>query len=866
MQENKERLEARDEQVQNDKEEISDVMANQTSLFDNDEVFTEAMVVEKQPVDIDSTPDSSSETKENGTGGDTAIFTFAKDKAKTEEISHDELTVADIESSAKDYYNANHADDIEDKVKELCDLANTEFSDNGGETALGGAVEEYLDEKIRKEKKKKKRKGFVSNDDMELLSSDESSVTLNRAAVEEAAARMSSEQEVDARTDEEIVFTQEATVENPVREEVEINSEPDREIELDEEEIAEAEQMAQQEENDGSVDEAEYEGEEDDGEKQLFTALGGEDTDSEEYLKKYEELYSDDTVEYEYTSKEQDGYILMNLRKSAMSCMSKMMFTLIAFIVCLYFETAAVTSIPGPAFLEAGKFGVTYSMAMLQIMFIGVILNLDGLKRAFKGLRPSKSSVESFAAIICIVCTLHSVLSAIFVGTDPSLRSFCAVGCFALFMLSVNSFIKAQTTLSAFCVVASKKTKYACRELDRNVEEAAAFENYLDEDSVIVTVGKSSFVEGFFKKIQKIPYTSKCSFKRICTALCVSAVFGVVYGFISADLYSGICGFTVVSLMSLPVSTLLMTALPFFNASSKLYETQTAFIGEAVCDAYDDTNVISFDDTEVFNPKAVKVSSIKTYGDNRIDKVIVYMARIFDEAKGPLSYVFANSVQDIDEAVGKARIEHFYSGGIKASIDERVVLVGTGEYMLENEFVPVEDNIDETFTGSMGSIMYMAIDGTLAAKFYIKYSVNTEFEKTLRAFYDAGVCVAVKTLDPCVTTELVSGFLKGSNYPFAVVNKGSEGTQMSAVSEKTDGTVVSLSGVHNFIKGFIKADKLRNIYRTNSVFTAIASVLGFVISALAVVLLDNLVAGVFFMVVLQFIWCLPLMIVSAFSK
>ena len=97
MQENKERLEARDEQVQNDKEEISDVMANQTSLFDNDEVFTEAMVVEKQPVDIDSTPDSSSETKENGTGGDTAIFTFAKDKAKTEEISHDELTVADIE-------------------------------------------------------------------------------------------------------------------------------------------------------------------------------------------------------------------------------------------------------------------------------------------------------------------------------------------------------------------------------------------------------------------------------------------------------------------------------------------------------------------------------------------------------------------------------------------------------------------------------------------------------------------------------------------------------------------------------------------------------------------------------------------------
>ena len=41
----------------------------------------------------------------------------------------------------------------------------------------------------------------------------------------------------------------------------------------------------------------------------------------------------------------------------------------------------------------------------------------------------------------------------------------------------------------------------------------------------------------------------------------------------------------------------------------------------------------------------------------------------------------------------------------------------------------VEDNIDETFVSSMGSIMYMAIDGVLAAKMYVKYAINKDFEQ-----------------------------------------------------------------------------------------------------------------------------------------
>ena len=850
MQENKERMENKDLFSVNSEEKVNEVVENQGNLFDSDQVFTEAMVVEKEQIDVDS----SAGKEKVSNNGDTAIFTFAKDKPKNSEIEHQELTVSDIESSAKEYYNANHAGDIEGKVQELRNLANSSFSDDEtGEQFMNfEAVEqEDTDDVKRKEKERKKkiRRGVISNDDMELLSSDDSLLSAQKRELSGADK---------ASLDETRQYENIVVVSGPDRavvEEVEVDSTAAVDLQQDvENDIQNVDQTAE--------DEA------DAAEKELFKALDEDASDDLEYLKKYENMYTEDDVEYEYTSRDQDSTILMELRNKAMKCMTALLLTLIACIACICFEVAAVTRIPNPAFLEAGKFGVTYSMLMLQIMFVCVILNFDGMKRGFKGLRPSKASVESFTAVICLVCTVHSVASSLLAGNDMSLRSYCSIGCIALFMLSSNSFFKAQTTLRAFCIAASKKPKFTCesKSVDKNSDEAACFENYLDDEATVVSVRKSSFVEGFFKKTQRIPLVSKNSFMRICVSLAVSALFGIIYGIVISDVYAAINAFTMVSLMSLPVNALFMTSLPFFKASAKISETQTAFIGEAVCDAYDDTNIISFDDTEVFPPRAVKVSSIRTYENNRIDKAILYMARIFDAAKGPLSYVFANSVRDVDEAVGEAQITKVYDNGLCAQLDGKNMLVGKAEFMMINNIVTVEDNIDETFENSSGSIMYMAIDGCLAAKFYIKYSINNEFETMLRSFYDAGVCVAVKTLDPSINTELVSGFLKGANYPLAVVTKTGEETVSEEISEKTESTIISLSGVHNFLKSFIKADNLRNVYRTNSLFALISAILGFLITAAGILFVGSEVVSVLFMIVLQLIWCVPVVLISLASK
>ena len=797
----------------------TDVHEDQQSLFDAENAFSESILVEKDIVEINS-----SETKEKAAhnSGDTAVFDLPEKNTEEKDVS-----VKELQDSAKDYYDATHSDSIEEKVNELCKLADKGFGEDETEGFVVEKSEVVIDEKKKKKDRKLRRRGVILDDDMEMLSGGLVSTAVSEEQAFEDVKTWNPNQENETDTDEP-VLSEEQGVEhkNPL----------------------------------GIYDETDNENEEESEEDKLIKALGG----SKKHFKTFEAVFGDDEPEVEYTDRNQEATILKDLRKGAILSAVSVVLTFIATAICFYFEFAAGTKLAHPAFFEAGKFGVTYSMSMLQIMFICVIFNLDGMRRAFKGLRPAKPSAEGFCAAAVVVCTLHSVLSAILVSHSTELKSFCSVGCLSLLFLSVNSFIKAHTSLTAFCFAASKAPKYSSVDLDVASGEAKAFEKYLDKETSLFTVGKSDFVDGFFKKCMSVPKASKNTLKLVLLGLFVAIVTGVVCGVIKGA-YSGVCTFTVVCLASFPANALISTALPFFAASSKAKKTQTAYIGEAACDVYESAGVISFDDTEVFPAKSVKVSSIRTYGDNRIDKVILYMARIFDKVEGPLSFVFANSVQSLEDRDMDVQISEHFSDGISAKVDTREVLVGTDNFMRLYDVETPLDNIDESFTRSLGSIMYMAVDGKLAAKFYIKYTMSRNFEPILRAFYDAGICVGIKTHDPCITNEIVCGNLKGSNYPVSVIKKHDEKQENDGIAKSTEGAIISLSGTHNFLKGFIRLDNLRNVYRSNTIISIFSAIAGALLSAFMSVT-GFFGMGIVTLIAFQLVWCIPTVLFSLLSK
>ncbi len=723
--------------------------------------------------------------------GDTVVFDAAK--SFSDKNGHDELDLAELEESARDYFNANHTSSIDDKINELRSRADEGFDDelavqDAEQESENVAYEQQLeetepqqvvqDEPVKEEKPKKKKKHLISNDDIELLTAmDKSSSTGAK------------------------------------------------------------------------------EGDD------MINALGGKDSTAD-----YSDYFNNDEPDVEYTDSLQEPGIIKELRSKTVKCLVSVLLTIVLTVLCCYFEVAHGTSMPHPSFFETGRYGVVYALSMLQLMFFGVMLNLDGVIRAFKGLAPKNARPEGLAAMAIVMCTFHTVCSLIFEPKSTALESYCTVGCLALVMLSINSFVKTYTTLTSFCIVASKKAKFSTTELDASSGEAKAFDQYLDKDTKVFTVSKNSFVSGFFKKTFATPKVTKGSYKLVIVGLIVGTVVGALKGWFSADPYTGITAGVCVVFASLPVNLMLATALPHLLFSLRAANYKTAFVGEAASDAYTQAGVLSFDDTEVFPPKSVKVSSIRTYGDTRIDKTIIYMARIFGKLGGPLSFVFANSIQGNDESVGQPQILEQSNDGFKVKLDEMEILIGNSKFFAIYDITTPNDNIDESFVQSLGSIMYMAVDGELSAKFYIRYTVNPGFEKILRSMYNAGVCAGIKTFDPCINDDLVCGCLKNTNYPISVIKKTYTPEEENA--EKVSvGSLVSLAGTHSFLRGFISLDKLRNVYRLNKIFGIISAVLG-ILATSALVLLGSVAqfGGVTFFLVFQLIWCVPTIIFSAVNK
>ena len=578
------------------------------------------------------------------------------------------------------------------------------------------------------------------------------------------------------------------------------------------------------------------------------------------------ELY-DDVNEYyhdfEYTEKAQGNALFAGFRKSAVVSSLSVVLTLLATIACIWLELGHAAGLPFSDMMHPGRYGRIYAMLSLQMLTLGIFFNLDGLARGIRKLSLKRPAPEAGAVLAVAACAIHAVVTAITAYESTSYRTFCFAGCFVLLILSINTFIKAYTRFKAFAMVLSKKPKLITQSLDHLAEEYSAFAKYLSEDSEALAVSKTDTVSDFVKRTYTVPKATSACNVLLYSVLAVSIAASLIGAFLlKMPAYEAFTGGIMIFLFSTPVSMLAATSLPYFAASARASALHASILGEAAGDSYENAGVLSFDDTEVFPPKAVKVTSIKTYNDHRIDKIIVYMAKIFDKLGGPLSYVFASSLQEFSKDESDVMVLETSPDGLHLKIGDDDVLVGTGGYMRLYDIETPADSIDETEMRSLTSILFLVCNNRLAAKFYIRYALNRNFEAVLRGMYDAGVCCGVRTFDPGIDDQLIEGNLKGGNYPIHVIKK--ESKSVGRVEEALSGGIVSLSSVHNFLKTFILVDRLGGIYKSNTVMAILSSLIGLVVSVC--LFFTGTAVSLSVLLLFQIFWLLPPVILSIFGK
>ena len=144
------------------------------------------------------------------------------------------------------------------------------------------------------------------------------------------------------------------------------------------------------------------------------------------------------------------------------------------------------------------------------------------------------------------------------------------------------------------------------------------------------------------------------------------------------------------------------------------------------------------------------------YGDYRIDAIITELAKVFGFAGGPLSKVLASTLTKEVEKPSLVRVIESSNDGLCVAMEGHNYFMGKHSYMRRYRFECPVDEGDEAYDRGVGSVMYVVIDEKLAAKLYIKYTINPLFDSLLKDMYKANLCLGVKTLDPNINNELIN--------------------------------------------------------------------------------------------------------------
>ena len=564
---------------------------------------------------------------------------------------------------------------------------------------------------------------------------------------------------------------------------------------------------------------------------------------------------------FEYTSREQNAEIGSMLKKAVKQSRLRLAGVLFFALATLYLALAAPDSAIHSDFLRPGRYGIVYILVDLQVLLFIAALSLSSIKSGAKALftwRPTSDSVLFFTFAVSIA---YSLLAAFIAPTSESFVPFSLFAAAAAVCAAAVNYLRCKKDLHCFRVVASKNPKYVAARLSGGTAEADEFYKYLLDDSGLYTVRRAGFVGGFFARMRRRPQ-SEDLFKLVIPAVFLAGA--VLFGlrlYDGDDFFTALTAFVRVVATATPLTAFFIISLPVIAANRVGKRCSSALVGNAVGEEYADASVISFADTEVYPSNLVKITSIKTYGDYRIDMAVSDLARAFSFIGGPLAKVISNMLSEPAQPVENARVIESAADGVCIVLDGVEMFLGKRGYMKRCRFGAPRDVGDDEYEDTVGSVMYMAIGDALVAKVYVRYSINPQFNDLLRDLYRAGMCVGIKTLDPNISNELLARGVTFNKCPIAILKAG--GAEQAGEREETvDSGIVTNASMHTFLKMFILCDKVRHVTKSNGVIHILSVLLSLFVAFFLTFTGAGAQLGPVFAVLFQALWLIPIWLTS----
>ncbi len=543
-----------------------------------------------------------------------------------------------------------------------------------------------------------------------------------------------------------------------------------------------------------------------------------------------ENVYTGD----EYTSVDQNKKFLSSFGRDNNSVLIRMVATVFIALLLFYVDLVPVLNVKLlPSFLMPPEYNVVYTLFQMQLLLFIVLINNKTVGRGFSSLFTGRLTPETVTLITFVAVILHDVITILTCTKQNTVclyNSVCALG---FIMALAYEFLNLKTRLSAFRIASGKAVKYASDRIPDGSSEEKVFSDYADEDSAdMYCVTKTKFINGVMAKLHSPSKVENYTKYIVLASLAVSIVFALI----SIKNGGAACfhTFTLSLLLCMPLSVFAAASQPLARAQSILEKNGTALLGYDSVEELASAGVMSFNDSDVFPSAGIKVNNIYIYENNRIDHIIYYASGAFARLGGPLKDVFESADADGAGACADIKFVSVEKNGFTMLADGKLVTVGKSTFLREKGFLTESIESDAVYESKGGRIMYMAYDGHLAAKFYIKYTMDTEFAALLKKADSVGIYIGLRTLDPNIDDSLLATSLNLKKYPVKVV-KLKFGEQISEITESESCPAVSRGargGSKALLSAMFLSSRIRFLRKLHLLTCALALIIGIVIMAL----------------------------------
>lgn len=339
----------------------------------------------------------------------------------------------------------------------------------------------------------------------------------------------------------------------------------------------------------------------------------------------------------------------------------------------------------------------------------------------------------------------------------PTVHLYTPVIIFTLFINELSKHLELSRITRNFRFASGTAKKYAISYVSDLKTANDMTKGLIDEEPMLAKNQRVDFYRSFVKSEFSPSLTDTVCKMLSLIIVPVGLVISIALFLLTKEPYTVFSTLSAVIAIGGGFIGAITSAFPLYDTSDLINRFSGMVPSYQEINKFSETNSCLVDAEDLFTENSVILHGIKTFGDGRIDNAILDAASVACAANSILKYIFLDIIERKTELL-KPVDSIIYEDlmGLSSWVDEKRVLIGNRELMINHSVAVPSREYDEKYRQKGLDVVYLATGGELCSVFIVEFKAEKRSTDIMRLLVKNNIKPVVKTVDAAVTAELIS--------------------------------------------------------------------------------------------------------------